>query len=38
MISIRFEINEINPGKWFQTELMALTLEISLVSNDFKSK
>ena len=24
---------EINMGKWFQTELMALTLEISLISN-----
>ena len=25
--------NEIDTGKWFQTELMALTLEISLISN-----
>ena len=30
MISNR---NEIDTGKWFQTELMALTLEISLISN-----
>ena len=35
MISILFEINEIDMGKWFQTQLMALTLEISLISNDY---
>ena len=35
MITILFEIKEIDTGKWFQTQLMALTLEISLISNDF---
>ena len=33
ILSNRNEINEIDTGKWFQTELMALTLEISLISN-----
>ena len=31
MISILFEINEIDPGKWFQIVMMGLTLEISFI-------
>ena len=31
MISILFEINEIDPGKWFQIVMTGLTLEISFI-------
>ena len=31
MITILFEINEIDPGKWFQIVMTGLTLEISFI-------